>query len=294
MDVDLRKLRYFLAVADELHFGRAAERLHIAQPVLSRQIRMLESELGVELFMRDRRGTALTPAGQQLVADARPLLVGSEALLRRVRAAGEGVGRLTIGFMPGITLTPVVRLLRDRHPGLDVRLLRTSWHDQVDVLRDARADVGIVRLPIDRTGLEVTPLYTEPRVVVLAAAHRLAGKETVRVADLAADHLLQDPDAVPEWRDVAVELRTGERRQVPSILSVEEKLELVAGGEGIALIPVSTAKFYTRADIAVVPVDDLSPNHVAVAWSTGRESVLVREFVDAARTLLPEMGGEPA
>ena len=290
MDVDLRKLRYFLAVADELHFGRAAERLHIAQPVLSRQIRMLESELGAELFMRDRRGTALSPAGQQLVADARPLLVSAEALLRRVRAAGEGVGRLTIGFMPGITLTPVVRLLRDRHPGLDVRLLRTSWHDQVDVLRDARADVGIVRMPIDRTGLEVTPLYTEPRVVVLAAAHRLAGKETVRVADLAADHLLQDPDAVPEWRDVAVELRTGERRQVPSILSVEEKLELVAGGEGIALIPVSTAKFYTRADIAVVPVDDLSPNHVAVAWPTGRDTVLVREFVDAARTLLPEQG----
>jgi DNA-binding transcriptional LysR family regulator len=290
MDVDLRKLRYFLAVADELHFGRAAERLHIAQPVLSRQIRMLESELGADLFMRDRRGTALTPAGEQLVAEARPLLVSAEALLRRVRAASEGGSRFTIGFMPGITLTPVVRLLRDRHPGLDVRLLRTGWHDQVEVLSDARADVGIVRLPIDRTGLEVSPLYTEPRVVVVAAAHPLAGKETVRIADLAADHLLQDPDAVPEWRDVAVELRTGERRRVPAILSVEEKLELVAGGEGIALIPVSTAKFYTRDDIAVVPVDDLGPNHVAVAWPTGRDTALVREFVDAARTLLPGNG----
>ena len=288
MDVDLRKLRYFLAVAEELHFGRAAERLHIAQPVLSRQIRVLESELGVELFMRDRRRTVLTRAGEQLVHEAGPLLAGADALLRRVRAAGEGVTRFTIGFMPGITLTPVVRLLRERHPGLDVRMLRTGWHDQVDVLHDARADVGIVRLPIDPAGLEIRPLYTEPRLVMVASAHPLAGKEAVQVADLAADHLLQDPDAVPEWRDVAVELRTGERRPVPVINSVEEKLELVAGGQGIAVIPASTANFYTRPGVVAIPVVDLGPNHVAAAWPTGQTTGLVQEFVDAATALLPE------
>ncbi|HEX4788273.1 MAG TPA: LysR family transcriptional regulator [Actinospica sp.] len=288
MDVDLRKLRYFLAVAEELHFGRAAERLHIAQPVLSRQIRMLENELGTELFMRDRRHTELTPAGAQLVQETRPLLAGAAALLRRVHAASEGVARFTIGFMPGITLTPVVRRLREQNPGLDVRMLRTGWHDQVEVLHDARADVGIVRLPIDPAGLEIRPLYTEPRLAVLPSAHPLAGKDTVHIADLAADHLLQDPDAVPEWRDIAVELRTGERRSVPVIHSVEEKLELVAGGQGIAVIPESTASFYTRPGIAAIPVEDLGPNHVAVAWPTGRTSALVREFVDAATALLPE------
>jgi DNA-binding transcriptional LysR family regulator len=288
MDVDLRKLRYFLAVAEELHFGRAAERLHITQPVLSRQIRVLESELGVDVFMRDRRSTVLTPAGEQLVHDAGPLLANADALLRRVRAAGESVTRFTIGFMPGITLTPVIRLLRERHPGLDVRMLRTGWHDQVEVLHDARADVGIVRLPIDPAGLEIRPLYTEPRLVMVASSHRLAGKETVRVADLAADHLLQDPDAVPEWRDIAVELRIGERRPVPVIHSVEEKLELVAGGQGVAVIPASTANFYTRPDVEAIPVEDLGPNHVAAAWPTGRTTVLVQEFVDAATTLLPE------
>ncbi|WP_329256153.1 LysR substrate-binding domain-containing protein [Streptomyces sp. NBC_01478] len=288
MDVDLRKLRYFLAVAEELHFGRAAERLHITQPVLSRQIRMLESELGVDVFTRDRRSTVLTPAGEQLLHDAGPLLAGADALLRRVRAAGESVTRFTIGFMPGITLTAVVRLLRERHPGLDVRMLRTGWHDQVEVLHDGRADVGIVRLPIDPAGLEIRPLYTEPRLVMVASSHRLAGKETVRVADLAADHLLQNPDAVPEWRDIAVELRTGERRPAPAIHSVEEKLELVAGGQGIAVIPASTANFYTRPDIRAIPVEDLGPNHVAVAWPSGRAVGLVREFVDAAIALLPE------
>jgi DNA-binding transcriptional LysR family regulator len=288
MDVDLRKLRYFLAVAEELHFGRAAARLHIAQPVLSRQIRVLEGELGAELFMRDRRHTVLTPAGEQLLHEAGPLLASADALLRRVRAAGEGVTRFTIGFMPGITLTPVVRLLRERHSGLDVRMLRTGWHDQVEVLHDARADIGIVRLPIDPAGLEVRPLYTEPRLAVVASTHRLAGKQSIHVADLAADHLLQDPDAVPEWRDIAVELRSGERRPVPQINSVEEKLELVAGGQGIAVIPQSTANFYTRPDVEAIPIEDLGPNHVAAAWPTGRTTPLIREFVEAATTLLHE------
>jgi DNA-binding transcriptional LysR family regulator len=190
--------------------------------------------------------------------------------------------------MPGITLTPVVRRLRERHPGLDVRMLRTEWNDQVDVLHDARADVGIIRLPIDPAGLEITPLYTEPRLVVVPSAHPLAGKETVHIADLAADHLIQDPDAVPEWRDIAVELRTGERRPVPVIHSVEEKLEFVAGGQGIAVIPESTANFYTRPGIAAIPVEDLGPNHVAAAWPVGRTSPLIQEFGDAATELLPE------
>ena len=287
MDVDLRKLRYFLAVADELHFGRAAERLHIAQPVLSRQIRVLEGELGTELFLRDRRHTVLTPAGEQLVQDAKQLLANADALQRRVRAAGQDVTRLTIGFMPGITVTPVISRLRAHHPDLDVRMLRTGWHDQVEVLHDARADIGIVRLPINQTGLELRPLYTEPRLAIVPTTHPLAGKHTIHITDLAADHLLQDPNAVPEWRDIAEELRTNLRRPVPVINSVEEKLELVAGGQGIAVIPASTAAFYTRADVAAIPIDDLSPNHVAAAWPTGRTTPLIEEFVEAAAELLP-------
>ncbi len=288
MDVDLRKLRYFLAVAEELHFGRAAERLHITPSPCS------PGRSGcsrASWAWTCSRATAAAPCSPRRAnsssATPGPLLAGADALLRRVRAAGESVTRLTIGFMPGITMTPVVRLLRERHPGLDVRMLRTGWHDQVEVLHDARADVGIVRLPIDPAGLEVRPLYTEPRLVMVASSHPLAGKETVRVADLAADHLLQDPDAVPEWRDIAVELRTGERRPVPAIHSVEEKLELVAGGQGIAVIPASTANFYTRSDVEAIPVEDLGPNHVAAAWPTGRTTGLVEEFVDAATALLP-------
>lgn len=278
MDVDLRKLRYFVAVAEELHFGRAAARLHIAQPVLSRQIRAFEDELKVRLFDRDRRATALTAAGRQLLDDAGPLLASASALHRRVVRAGRGAATFTVGFMPGLTVTAAVRAFSDRHPELTVELVRTTWSDQVETLHDGRVDVGFVRLPIEQRGLVVRPLFDEPRVVVLSVDHPLAGKESVRIADLAGDHLLQDPDAVPEWRDVADELRAGTARPVPSFGSVEEKLEHVAAGHGVSVLPESAARYYTRPDVAVVAVEDLGPNHVYLAWSAAHRSPLPSEF----------------
>lgn len=293
MDLDLRKLRYFVAVAEELHFGRAAERLHIAQPVLSRQIRSLEDELGAEVFDRGRRGTLLTPAGKQLLADAVPLLASAQALVRRVKSSAQGTPSLIIGFMPGITVTPAMIAFTALHPDVNVRLLRTTWEDQVAVLLDGRADVGIVRLPIDRQGLEVHPLFQEPRVVMFPIGHRLADRRSVTVKDLAAEHLLQDPNAVPEWRDVALELQSGERPEVPVIHQVEEKLELVAAGAGICVLPLSTANFYTRPDVIPLPVDDLGPNEVALAWVAARRSPLIRDFAEAAAdTLAQAHGGE--
>lgn len=281
MDVDLRKVRYFVAVAEELHFGRAAERLHIAQPVLSRQIRALEDELHVQLFVRDKRSTELTAAGRQLLEDARPLLASAEAMRRRTVVASRGPSTFTIAFMPGITVTTWVRALTSRHD-VTVELVRTSWDDQIEVLHDGRADVSVVRLPIDQRGLSVRPLYDEPRVVALPADHRLAGKETVAISDLAEEHLLQHPDAVPEWRDIAVELREGRRRALPGIHSVEEKLEHVAAGNGISVIPLSTAGFYTRPDVVCVPVDDIPPNQVCLAWVANRRSRLIYEFAELA------------
>src|SRR5712671_1656981 len=205
-DVDLRKLRYFVAVAEQLHFGRAAEALHIAQPVLSRQIRALEDELKAQLFVRDKRATELTPAGRQLLADAGPLLASADALRRRVARAARGPASFTIGFMPGLIVTAAVRALAALHPQLTVNVLRTSWDDQTDVLHDGRADVSYVRLPADQSGLQVRALLAEPRVAVLPAGHRLAGKDTITIADLADEHLLQDPGAVLLRRAVATEM----------------------------------------------------------------------------------------
>ena len=280
MDLDLRKVRYFVAVADELHFGRAAETLHIAQPVLSRQIRALEVELHVQLFKRDRRRTELTPAGEQLLLDARPLLANADATRRRVVRSSRGTDTFTVGFMPGLTATAPVRALSAAHPDLTVDVVRTGWDDQVDTIRDGRVDVGFVRLPIDETGLKMAALFCEPRVVALAADHRLAGKKRVNIVDLADDHLLQDPDAVPEWRTVAHEMRASvSRLPIPSIHTVEKKLEHVASGHGVVILPLSTAMFYRRPDVVLSTISDIGPNHVSLAWDAGRRSKLVSEFV---------------
>jgi DNA-binding transcriptional LysR family regulator len=282
MDLDLRKLRYFVAVAEELHFGRAAERLHIAQPVLSRQIRALEDEVRAQLFVRTKRATELTAAGRQLLDDARPLLGAADAAQRRVALAGRGSKTFTIGFMPGLTVTEAVRRFGQAHPDLEIELIRTTWDDQVDVLHDGRVDVSLVRLPIDQAGLTVRPLFEEPRVATLPADHRLAGKPVIDITDLADEHLLQDPDAVPEWRDIAVELRTRTAKPVPVVRSVEEKLEHVAAGRGVSIIPLSVAAFYQRPDVVTVPVDNLAPNTVCLAWIATRRSRLIQDFATLA------------
>src|SRR5246127_3394099 len=163
MDLDLRKLRYFVAVADRLHFGRAADELHIAQPVLSRQIRALEQDLGTPLLIRDSHGVVLTEAGRQLLTDAGPLLASAHAVRRRVTAAARGSQRLMVGYRAGIPVTPAVRQFAERHPDILVDVQRIEWDDQAPMLLDGRIDIGYVRPPIHEARLRVTPLLTESR-----------------------------------------------------------------------------------------------------------------------------------
>ncbi|MEV8397752.1 LysR family transcriptional regulator [Streptomyces niveus] len=283
MDVDLRKLRYFVAVAEESHFGRAAERLYITQPVLSRQIRALENDLRAELFTRNKQSTELTAAGRQLLEDARPLLADARALRARVQRAERGAATFTVGFMPGITVTGAVRAFAARYPELTVKVVRTSWADQVQAVHEGLLDVSFVRLPVDRRGLVLRPVFREPRVAVLPAHHRLAGKESVDIADLAAERLLQDPDAVPEWRDLPDRAGGAEAAgPAPAFRSVEEKLEHVATTGGVIVLPLSTATYYTHTDVAHVPIGDIGPNEVCLAWSAHRDSPLLPEFADIA------------
>jgi DNA-binding transcriptional LysR family regulator len=288
MDLDLRKLRYFVAVAEQLNFGRAAEQLHIAQPVLSRQIRALEQELKVHLFVRGNRGTELTAAGQALLEDARHLLRAADGARRRVIDANTGHRTFTVGFAPGLIVTDAVRKLSQRRPDLSIEVFRTNWYDQTDVILDGQVDVGYLRRPFDPTGLGIEPLLDEPRVVSLPVEHRLAGKPTVSVTDLADEHLLQDPELVPEWREIATELRAlGPRAATPRLRTVEEKLEHVARGSGVVVLPASTAAFYTRPDVTHVPVDDIGPSQVCLAWDNQRRSPLIPEFVAIAITCRP-------
>ncbi|WP_017586136.1 LysR family transcriptional regulator [Nocardiopsis ganjiahuensis] len=277
MDLDLRKLRYFATVADRLHFGRAAEELHIAQPVLSRQIRALEKDLGAALFTRDSHGVALTDAGRQLLEDAGPLLASAHAVRRRVAVAAFGSRRLVVGFRSGIPVIPATRAFEAQHPDVVVDVQRMEWDDQAPMLLDGRVDVGYVRLPIDGTGLRLTPLYTEPLMVVLPTDHPLAHKEEVTEADLAGEPLVWHADAStqPTSRphpDSGLRVR-----------GVEEKLEHVAAGRGISFVGRSETVFYSRPDISYVPVTDLAPDQVYLAMAASRASPLADDFFAAAR-----------
>ncbi|MBM2614906.1 LysR family transcriptional regulator [Actinoplanes sp. LDG1-06] len=277
MDLDLRKLRYFVAVADRLHFGRAADELHIAQPVLSRQIRALEHDLGTPLLTRDSHGVALTDAGRQLLTDAGPLLASAQAVRRRVTVAARGSRRLMVGFRAGIAVTGAVRRFAERHPEVLVDVQRIEWDDQAPMLLDGRIDVGYVRLPIDETGLRVIPLYTEPRVAVLPSGHRLAGKEQVTEADLAGEPLV--------WHAGPSNHPT--RRPHPDsgyrVRGVDETLEHVAAGRGISFVARSTTVFHTHPEVAFVPVPDLAPDEVCLAVPESRTSPVIDDFITAAQ-----------
>ncbi|MHC3468919.1 LysR family transcriptional regulator [Streptomyces sp. 7R007] len=269
MDLDLRKVRYFLAVAELLHFGRAAERLHIAQPVLSRQIRALEKDLGVTLFARDSHGVALTAAGRQFLDDARPLLASAGAARHRARRAADRPGLLVVGFRAGIMLSRGLRAFCAVRPGADIETRRVEWDDQEELVLDGTVDVAFVRAPVREAGLDLLPLFAERRLAMLPADHRLAGKDELALADLHGEPR-------PRYAHAAAE-------DVP-IRTVEEQLARVAAGHGVVLVPESVAAQYTRPDIAYVPVTDAEPAQVLLARAAGRHSPLVEAFVSAFRT----------
>jgi len=277
MDLDLRKLRYFVAVADRLHFGRAADDLHIAQPVLSRQIRALEHDLGAALLTRDSHGVALTDAGEQLLADAGPLLASADAARRRVTLAARGGRRLMVGFRAGVAVAPAIQQFADQHPDVVVDVQRIEGDDQATKLLDGRIDIGYVRLPIDETGLRVIPMYTEPRVAVLPTGHRLAGKEQITEADLAGEPLLWDSDSSTQPT----------QRPHPNagylVRGVDETLEHVAAGRGISFLARSATVFYSHPNISYVPVSDVAPDQVCLAVAASRTSTVVDDFVAAAQ-----------
>ncbi len=279
-DLDLRKLRYFVAVARLLHFGRAADELHIAQPVLSRQIRALEREVGAPLFARDSHGVTCTDAGRQLLDDAVPLLAAAEAAQRRVIRATRGPARLTVGFRAGIVVTTAVRLFTADHPDVTVDVHRLDWDDQSETLLDGRVDIAYVRLPIDERGLRVLPLYTEPRVAALAADHRLAGKESITATDLAGEPIVWHEN-MALFPNRPAQPASGHR-----VMSVEDKLEHVAAGRGVSFLPESAAAYYARPDISYVPVPELPPDQVCLATDEARHPPLVTAFVRAARQAL--------
>ncbi|KOV60721.1 LysR family transcriptional regulator [Streptomyces sp. MMG1121] len=266
MDLDLRKLRYFVAVAEHRHFGRAAEQLYIAQPVLSRQIRAFEQDLECTLLVRTTRSVELTAAGKQLYEEAQGILAAVGAAVRRVHDADRGTQRLVVAFSPGLRVSEAIRAFASRYPDVETDLVPARWWEQDAPLRDGRAQVGYLRRPFDDSGLRTIRVGREPRVACMPAAHPLARRQELTSADLDGEPMLDAPTR-----------RTS---------SLEEKFELIASGHGIALVPLSVACSYSRPDLIHRPLTDAPGIETCLAFLVDRREKLLRDFLEIATATL--------
>jgi DNA-binding transcriptional LysR family regulator len=276
-DVEVRQLRYFVAVAEELHFGRAADRLGMAQPALSRAIGHLERQLGVALLERTTRQVGLTAAGEVLLRDARTALDAVTAAARRTQQAGSRSPRLRVALKADVEGGLLPRILDEY--GVDAAALPTElvlggFGAQPQALRDGRADVALLLCPFDDRGLDSEPLLTEPLVAALAATDPLAARTELCRADLAGRRLIGGPAA-------SRSLESGSDAVRPAA-NLAEIFSLVEIGAVVFLAPVSVARRYRRPEIAYRPVGDLPDATLAVAWPEDARSPAVAAFVRAA------------
>lgn len=276
-------MRCFATVAEQRHFGRAAEVLHVTQSSLSRQIARLEHQVGARLLDRAPRGTRLTEAGEAFLPRAEELLRAASRGAAAARAAAEPQ-RVTIGHVTNLVVTPAVRELRQRHPDARVDTRHLEWNEPRSALLDHRVDAVVARLPFPTDQLDVTVLHDEPRAVLLARDHRLAGEESVTLDDIAGEPVPRalDPEWDAFWR---VDPRPDGSRAPdgPVLSSVGDKFEVVADGQAVAIVPTGSGLAALRPDLVAVPLHGVEPSHVALATRAGERNRLLAAFCACAR-----------
>ncbi|WUH91208.1 LysR family transcriptional regulator [Streptomyces sp. NBC_00433] len=292
MDVHGRDLRYFVAVAEELHFTRAAERLFVSQPALSKQIRALEKQLGAPLFDRDRQGVALTAVGTALLPYAQRVLGEWDQAWAAVGSAKAAqVSTLVVGMStsPGRGgLLPAVRSrFTAARPEAVLRLRQVSWDDPTAGLADGTSDVAYVWLPLpDQERYGTLVVAEEPRLVALPDRHPLAARDTVDFADLLDEPFLALPAAAGPLRDywLAADARAGRPARIGAeVASTEETYEALVAGLGVVLLAAGNAPLITLGGVTTRPVRGISPSRFALAWPHGTANPLTRAYADACR-----------
>ena len=287
--METRELRYFVVLAEELHFGRAAQRLGIAQPPLSRAIQRLERRLGVQLLVRTSRSVALTPAGRVLLDEGRVALERVAAAERRVRRAGSAGERLVVVLKPAgdAGLLPDVLARYQTDPdAVPAEMVLCGVGEQPALLRAGRGDVAFLHDVGDLRGLDTEELLVEGQVVLLPRAHRLAGEQTVGLADLAGERVV-------DLADVAAAGERGLLVDGVLVRAAGHLLELVALGRAVTVVPASIRRRLAR-DLIAVPVLDAPPVALHIAWPQGSTSRAVAAFVRAAvATVTEECPGVP-
>ncbi|MEU5538468.1 LysR family transcriptional regulator [Streptomyces sp. NPDC020362] len=275
--MESRPLRYFVAVAEELSFTRASERLGISAPPLSRAIRQLEKEMGITLFERTTHTVALTPAGAVLLAEARIALDALQAAERRAQRAAAPEPKLILAVKAdgdaGL-LEPILARFASEPAAVPVSVRLCGWHEQPRLLRQGEADAALVHEPFDRSGLDSETLIAEPRVAALAATHALATHDRLALADLGLR-----PHDVHQF----IEKNRGEGRDLAQLLT------LVALGGPTPLLPASVAARYPRPGVVYRTVPDAPPSVLAITWPQQSRSTataaLVRVSASVADTV---------
>lgn len=284
--LELRQLRYFLVVAEELNFTRAAERLHLAQQALSASIKRLEDQLGVALFVRNTRRVALTSAGEVLVDGARAVVDAASEALERVNLVAAGrSGRLTIGFSTaagGVGIVrEIMRAFSEGAPDVDIRTQEHDFSDPSAGLADGRVEVAFIFGPLPVEGLSSVTLLEEPRLLAVRPEHPLAARASVTSGDLQDLPWLRVPGPRGPWSDFwfpqARKAAVG-----PVIRTADEWVTAIEAGRGFAFTMPTVMRNFTTARVAVMPVVDLPPAAVLLAWRTSNPDPLVGAFIASA------------
>lgn len=284
--IDLRQLRYFQAVAEELHFGRAAARLAIAQPALSRQIQQLEQELGTPLLRRTQRRVELLPAGALLLERSRAIQQELARTLADVRRTGAGeLGKLSLGFIHSSTyglLPVVIRRFRQLYPGIELELHEMPITAQHAALLRGTIDLGLLRVQAAPPELEVVPVMADPFVLAVPAKHPLAGRERVRLKEVAGEPFVMFSKAEAPLLHDRVQAMCEHAGFSPDVVQRATQLHtmvgLVGGGLGVAVVPGSARNLHPKQVRFLQIADKAEPLHIALGWRRGHETPAIRSF----------------
>lgn len=285
----MRHLRALLAIAEELNFTRAAQRLHLTQQALSGQIRQLEERVGTRLVERDPRRVQLTEAGRTLCDHARPLLAGAEHAVLATRAAGEQAAPLTVGYVAPLTrrlVAPAFQRFSAEHPEVEVTIHFAGFLDALGGLRGGPADTAILYGEFEHQGVELRPLFTEPRGVALAADHPLAARPVITVEEFVREPLVAVPVSDRIWSDfwTAAEHRNGTAPQIgATVTTLDGLMEAIGAGLGVATTMAPAIEMLgAAAGVVFRPLPELSPLQFWVGRRENDERPQVTAFIDAS------------
>ncbi|MFC4060859.1 LysR family transcriptional regulator [Planomonospora corallina] len=293
--LERHELEAFLTLAEELHFGRTAERLHVSTARISQTIAKLERRTGVPLFNRTSRRVELTAVGRELYEEVRPAWDRITTAFERAIDTGRGLtGVLRVAFVGaagGQLLIGAAGLFRERHPECDVQLREAQMVDLMPWLRDGEIDIALGTFPIHEPGIVTgRVLVSEARMLAVSHRHPFARRESIRTEDLAGVKLLQLPDTLPgSLREDRTPRTTPAGRAIepgPSASTFNEMLTLVGAGHGVFPVGAQARRYYARPDVAYVPFSDAPPLRWGLLWRADAATARVRAFAQAAHDLL--------